>query len=108
MHGIRIGEALAGVSADAVAAQTDGFAAFDVVSDNSLWEQHWLDRLREGRRRIEVQALRQAMLARMQPHEADWFRCALLRGRPAHRAAADAERIARAWLAAIRGDLLAA
>jgi hypothetical protein len=107
VHVIGLHAVLAGTPADAVAVMTDSFAGFDVVSDNADWEQRWLDRLREGRPRIPVQPLRRAVADRMEPHEADRFRCALLRRSPAHRAAADAARLAESWLAAIRGELAA-
>lgn len=108
VHGIGIGEALAGTPAELVAGMTDRFASFDVLSDNPIWEQQWLDRLREGRPCIPVQPLRQAIADRMEPHEADWFRCALFRRTPAHRAGPDAALLADCWLAAIRGDIVAA
>jgi hypothetical protein len=108
VHGIGIREVLAGTPAELVAAMTDRFASYDVLSDNPIWEQQWLDRLREGRPGIPVQPLRQAIADRMEPHEADWFRCALFRRTPAHRADPDAALLADCWLAAIRGDLVAA
>ncbi len=108
VHGIPLGDVLDGAPADDVAAATDAFAAFEVVSDNAAWEQRWLDRLREGRPRIEVRPLRQAMLARLTPSEADRLGCGLFRADPRHRAAADAERLAGAWLAAIDTEPMAA
>jgi DNA polymerase III subunit epsilon len=108
VHGIALVEALAGVDADRVAEHTDAFAGFDVVSDNPSWEQHWLDRLRAGRPRIGVMALRDAIAARLHPLEANWLCCSLLRADPGHRAAADAERLAAAWLDATTRDPMAA
>ena len=101
VHGIALAEVRAGVDADSVAAATDAFAGFDVVSDNPAWEQRWLDRLREGRGpRLPVLKLRDEMLRRLDPPAANHFCRTLFRGDPAHRAGADAERIAHAWLAA--------
>ena len=71
-------------------------------------EQRWLDRLRQGRPRIEVRPLRRAMLLRLAPHQANRFCAALLRGAPAHRAGADADRLARAWLGATEDPARAA
>ncbi|MFO1141392.1 MAG: hypothetical protein U1E59_03210 [Amaricoccus sp.] len=108
VHGIPLAEVQAvGMPAEAAAAMTDVFADCDLVSDNPVWEQRWLNRLRAGRAPVEVKPLRRAMLARMHPYEADWFRCALLRANPSHRAGDDARAVAAAWLAATRGDILA-
>jgi DNA polymerase III subunit epsilon len=101
VHGIMLDDAFLGLPAEAAAEATDRFAGFDVVSDNPLWEQHWLDRLRAGRPRVTVLPLRQAMAERMTADEANRFCRALLRSTPAHRAEGDAARLAGAWAAAL-------
>lgn len=107
VHNIPLAAVRAGAPADAVAAETDAFARFEVVSDNPRWDQTWLDRLRAGRRRIEVGALRQA-LRRLDDRGATAMAQALFRKGAPHRAGPDAERMARAWLAATRAFGLAA
>jgi DNA polymerase III subunit epsilon len=103
VHGITLREARAGHDADAVAAETDRFAAFEVVSDNPRWDQVWLDRLRAGRGpAIAVGSLRRAMAERLDERGADAMAVALFRGASPHRAGADAARLAAAWLAGTR------
>lgn len=102
VHGIALRAARAGTAADRVAAETDAFAAFEVVSDNPRWDQLWLDRLRAGRPRIPVRALRDAIAERLDPAAADRVALALLRGAAPHRAGADATRLAEAWSAGLR------
>lgn len=97
VHGISLRAARTGVDADVVAAQTDVFAGFEVVSDNPRWDQMWLDRLREGRPAIPVRPLRAAIRERLDAIEADAVALALLRGRAPHRAGSDALRLATAW-----------
>lgn len=108
VHGIPLAEVLAGARAEDVAAMTDAFAGCELVSDNPVWEQRWLDRLRAGRPPIPVRRLRHAVQARMHPYEADHFRCALLRAEPRHRAGPDTAQVAEAWRAATRGNVFAA
>jgi hypothetical protein len=101
VHGIGLREVRAGVPAAAVAAETDAFAHFDVVSDNPSWEQRWLDRLREGRGpRVPVMGLRDAMRARLDDAAGGAVVRALLRTTAPHRAGPDAARLAHAWLGA--------
>lgn len=88
VHGIGLGQIRAGVPAAAVAAETDAFAHFDVVSDNPTWEQRWLDRLREGRSpRIDVMGLRDAMRGRLDDAASGEVVRALLRTPAPHRTA---------------------
>jgi hypothetical protein len=107
VHGIPLAEVLEGVPAEAAAAATDVIAACDVVSDNPIWDQRWLDRLRAGRPRVRLLGLRPEMLRRLSPPAADDLCLRLLQNRSRHRAAPDAERLARAWLAAARRHGLA-
>lgn len=100
VHAIPLAEVFAGAPAEAIATETDDFAACEVVSDNPAWDQFWLDRLRAGRPRIEVRGLRAAMAERLDEIEATAVARALFRGRAAHRAGPDARRLATAWLAA--------
>lgn len=100
VHAIPLAAVLAGAPADAVAAETDGFAGGEVVSDNPAWDQFWLDRLRAGRPRIAVRGLRDAMRERLDEIEATAVARALFRGQAAHRAGPDARRLAMAWRAA--------
>jgi hypothetical protein len=97
VHGISLRAARAGIDADVVAAQTDAFKDFEVVSDNPRWDQMWLDRLREGRPAIPVRSLRAAISERLDPVEADAVALALFRGGAPHRAGPDALRLATAW-----------
>lgn len=109
IHGIPLEHIRAGESADAVAAETDAFADYDVVSDNPVWEQRWLDRLRAGRgARIEVLPLRVAIRDRLDEHAAGSVSRTLLRQASPHRAGPDAARLAEAWLGAIRSYSIAA
>ncbi len=109
VHGIPLAAIRAGEPADVVAAETDGFAGFEVVSENPAWEQRWLDRLRAGRRpRIEVRPLRSALRARLDDAATGAVASALFRSAAPHRAGPDAERLARAWLAATRAFGVAA
>jgi DNA polymerase III epsilon subunit-like protein len=101
VHGIARADLAAAAPADDVAAETDAFADFDVVSDNPRWEQIWLDRLRTGRdRRIEVRPLARVIAERLDEDAASTLACALFRSDPPHRAGDDAERLATAWAAA--------
>jgi hypothetical protein len=101
VHGISQAELADAPAADAVAAETDAFADFDVVSDNPRWEQVWLDRLRTGRdRRIEVRPLARVIAERLDEDAASTLACALFRSELPHRAGPDAERLAAAWAAA--------
>jgi len=101
-HGIRPQNLADARPADLVAADTDGFAGYLVVSDNAAWDQLWLDRLRGERPRLLVHPLRPVAAERLLGSAADAFALALLRSRGLHRAGVDAARLARAWLA---GDL---
>lgn len=100
LHGIRPEELSGGRPADLVAADTDGLAGYEIVSDNSWWDQLWLDRLRGTRPRLVVHPLRRVAAQRLHGLAADLFALSLLRTRPPHRAGGDAARLARAWLAA--------
>jgi hypothetical protein len=101
VHGIARTELADAPAADAVAAETDAFAGFDVVSDNPRWEQIWLDRLRTGRdRRIEVRPLARVIAERLDEDAASTLACALFRSDSPHRAGPDAERLAAAWATA--------
>ena len=102
VHGLPLCAVLAGAPAGEVAARTDVFARFEVVSDNPVWDQRWLDRLREGRRRIDVRPLRAAVAERLHDLEASEFARTLLREPAPHRAGPDAARLAAAWRAAER------
>jgi hypothetical protein len=97
VHGISLRAARSGIDADVVAAQTDAFADFEVVSDNPRWDQMWLDRLRVDRPAIPVRPLRAAIRERLGAIEADAVALALFRGRAPHRAGPDALRLATAW-----------
>lgn len=109
VHGIPLAAIRAGARADAVAAETDGFARFEVVSENAVWDQRWLDRLRAGRGpRIPVRPLREALRERLDDAGANAAAQALFRSTGPHRAGPDAERMARAWLVATRVFGLAA
>ena len=108
VHGIALEAALAGATADAVSAETDAFAHFEVVSDNAAWEQRWLDRLRDGRPRIEVRPLRAVVRERLHDYAASEVARTLLRDPSPHRAGPDAARLASAWLGATRSFGLAA
>lgn len=109
VHNIPLAAIQAGAPAAEVAAETDFFGEFEVVSENPRWEQIWLDRLREGRgRRIEVGPLQKAMRRRLDDRGASAVVQALFRSVAPHRAGPDAERLARAWLVATRTFGLAA
>jgi hypothetical protein len=109
VHGIPLAAVLAGAPAEAVAAETDAFSAFEAVSENPSWDQRWLDRLRAGRQpRIEVRPLRTALRARLDDSAASAVAQALFRSDAPHRAGPDAERLGRAWLAASRAFGVAA
>lgn len=108
MHGLTRENLMTGRPADLVAADTDAFADFTIVSDNAVWDQLWLDRLREGRPRLEVQPLRRVAVERLQGPELDHLVLGLLRTRAPHRAGGDAARLARAWRGAERALPLAA
>lgn len=104
VHGLSLADVRGGAPAAAVAAETDVFTHFDVVSDNPAWEQRWLDCLRAGsERRIEVTSLRAAMRARLDEAEASAITRALFRTEAPHRAGPDAARLAQAWLGATQG-----
>lgn len=108
VHGLTIEQVRAGCPAAAVAAGTDHFAGFIVVSDNPRWDQRWLDRLRAGRPRIEVHGLRQVAGSRLSGPAADMLAMTLLRSASTHHAAEDAARLAVAWRAALGVQALAA
>ena len=99
-HGITLETVRSGRPAAEVAAETERFGDFTVVSDNPRWEQRWLDRLRAGRQPIEVKSLRSMAGSRLTSHQADALALYLLRAASPHRAGADAARMAAAWLAA--------
>jgi hypothetical protein len=101
VHGISLRAARAGIDADRVAAETDAFADFEVVSDNPRWDQMWLDRLRAGRPMIPVRSLKAVIGERLDAVEADAVALALFRTRAPHRAGADARRLAEAWAAGL-------
>lgn len=103
IHGLALTEVLAGRPADIIAAETDIFAQYTVISDNPAREQVWLDRLRAGRDpRIEVLPLRKTVAARLSDRATDDFALRLLRAPAPHRAGPDAARLAHAWLNAAR------
>jgi len=109
VHGIPLAAIRAGDPAARVAAETDGFARFVVVSENPERAQRWLDRLRAARGpRVLVRPLRQALRERLDDTGASAAARALLRSAALPRAGADAERMARAWLVATRVFGLAA
>ena len=58
LHGLSIEAVRCGRPAAEIAARTDRFRDFLVVSDNPAWDQWWLDRLRSGRPPIVVHDLR--------------------------------------------------
>jgi DNA polymerase III subunit epsilon len=97
VHGLSLRRVRAGRPADRVAAASDAFADFEVVSDNAHWDQRWLDRLRDGRPRIAVRPLAAVTAERLDAEQADALALALLRARSAHRAGEDAARLASAW-----------
>ncbi len=101
-HGLTLDRVRRGWPADAVAAMTDAFADFEVVSDNPGWDQMWLDLLREGRPVVKVNALRSAARRHLSADAASVLALELFRDRAPHRAGGDAERLARAWAAAAR------
>ena len=96
LHGLTLERVRRGLDADTVAAMTDAFAGSLVVSDNPRWDQVWLDRLREGRPRIEILPLRR-LRAALDPDAASAFALSLLRRPSPHRAGPDAARLALAW-----------
>ena len=101
VHGIPLAALAHAPDAEYVAAETDRFAAFDVVSDNPNWDGLWLDRLRgPGRPRIPVLGLRGEIRRRLSPRAADDFTQRRLNTPAAHRAGPDAARLAEAWVAA--------
>jgi DNA polymerase III subunit epsilon len=97
IHGIRLEDLHAAPEADMVAARTDAFRSYQVVSDNAAWEQRWLDRLREGRPRILVEDLHDVAPARITPRGLDWMYERLERRRAPHRAGPDSRRLAEAY-----------
>jgi hypothetical protein len=101
-HGIAADTIRSGRPAASIAADTERFRDFTVVSDNPRWEQCWLDKLRAGRSPIEVRSLRSVAASRLSEDEANAFALNLFRSEAPHRAGADAARLAGAWLAAIR------
>jgi DNA polymerase III subunit epsilon len=98
IHKIRREELDAAPEADVVAARTDFFRSYLVVSDNPAWEQRWLDRLREGRPHIPVEDLHVVAAERLGPPALDWMYERLERRRPPHRAGLDSRRLAEAYL----------
>lgn len=109
VHGIPQEDLWNAPSADLVAAETDWFAGFEVVSENPAWEQRWLDRLRAGRTpQIPVSSLRRALRERLDEAAATAVVQALFRSTAPHRAGPDAERLARAWFRATSALGLAA
>jgi hypothetical protein len=108
IHGIPMAQILAGADADAVAAETDAFQHYDVVSDNPAWDQRWLDRLRADRAPIRLLGLREAVRMRLDDQAAGAVAQALFRSHAPHRAGPDAARMAEAWLSATRAYGLAA
>ena len=108
VHGIPLAAIRAGRPADDIAAETDAFAGCEIVSDNPAWDQRWLDRLRAGRPRLAVRPFAAALRERLDDAQANALARTLLRAPAPHRAGPDAERLARAWLAASRAFGLAA
>lgn len=108
VHGLSVEAIRAGQPAAEVAALTDGFRDFMVVSDNPHWDQCWLDRLRAGRPRIAVHDLHTLAAGRLSETGGDIFALHLLRTDGPHRAGRDAARLAEAWLAASEWEALAA
>ena len=108
LHGLSIEAVRCGRPAAEIAARTDRFRDFLVVSDNPAWDQWWLDRLRSGRLPILVHDLRALAAVRLSETAADIFAMQLLRTDGGHRAGSDAARLAGAWLAATRWEALAA
>jgi DNA polymerase III subunit epsilon len=98
IHGIRRDYLDAAPDADLVAAKTDAFRSYLVVSDSPEWEQLWLDRLREGRSRILVGDLHLVSAERLSPRGLDWMYERLERRKPPHRAGPDSRRLADAYL----------
>jgi DNA polymerase III subunit epsilon len=98
IHGIRREDLNAAPDADLVAAKTDAFRSYLVVSDNPDWEQFWLDRLRQGRPRILVDDLHLVAAERLSPRGLDWMYERLARRKPPHRAGPDSRRLADAYL----------
>lgn len=109
VHGIPLAAVRAGARADAVAAETDAFARFEIVSENPAWEQRWLDRLRGDRMpRLQVRPLRSVLRERLDDAAVGAVVQSLFRSDAPHRAGPDAERLARSWLVATRAFGLAA
>jgi DNA polymerase III subunit epsilon len=102
IHGIRRADLDDGRDADHVAAWTDGFRHYLVVSDQPEWEQYWLDRLREERSPIPVTDLHQAAAQRLTRRGLDWMYERLERRRAPHRAGPDSRRLADAYLYGLR------
>lgn len=101
VHGIPQADLWSAPSADEIAAETDWFAGFEVISENPAWEQLWLDRLRAGRGpQIAVSSLRRALRERLDEQAASAVVQSLFRSTAPHRAGPDAERLARAWFKA--------
>jgi DNA polymerase III subunit epsilon len=98
IHGIRREDLDVAPEADVVAVRTDAFGSYSVVSDNSAWEQRWLDRLREGRPSIPVSDLHLVAADRLGPRAVDWMYERLERRRVPHRAGPDSRRLAEAYL----------
>jgi DNA polymerase III subunit epsilon len=98
IHGIPRADLDAAPDADLVAAKTDGFRDYQVVSDNPAWEQLWLDRLREGRSKIFVGDLHLVAAERLSPRGLDWMYERLARRKPPHRAGPDSRRLADAFI----------
>jgi DNA polymerase III subunit epsilon len=98
IHGIRREDLDAAPDADLVAARTDAFGSYLVVSDNPDWEQLWLDRLRETRPRIFVGDLLLVAAERLSPRGLDWMYERLERRKTPHRAGPDSRRLADAYL----------
>jgi DNA polymerase III subunit epsilon len=98
IHGIRREDLDAAPEADVVAARTDAFGGYSVVSDNPTWEQQWLDRLREGRPYVPVNDLHVVAAERLGPRALDWMYERLARRKPPHRAGPDSRRLAEAYL----------
>lgn len=107
-HGLTLEQVRAGCPAAQIAADTERFRDFEVVSDNPRWEQCWLDRLRAGREPIRVHSLRLAIARRLSTPATDALALYLFRTDSPHRAGGDAARLAVAWLAATRSEALAA
>ena len=109
VHNIPLAAIRSGTPAGTVAAGTDFFADFEVVSENAALGA---DLARPAAQRtpphIEVRPLRQALRQRLDDRRRNAVVQAFFRSASLHRAGPDAERMARAWLVATRAFGVAA